>query len=161
MPPLKSFKELANDSGSCWQGSAGTGVTAGCRDSLVGLHACSSAASTCGLFLPCKSKKITKTFFRVRFLWQFFFFLLKYFYMCSLTWHRLRSWFLFGMKSPRGSNPERNKKQGGRYLCCLGHGVNSRKLALLQLVFTSPILPSSFPPWAVGQAKDQILFFKT
>lgn len=102
MPPLKSFKELANDSGSCWQGSAGTGVTAGCRDSLVGLHACSSAASTCGLFLPCKSKKITKTFFRVRFLWQFFFFFVKVFlhvqpYLTSVTilisfWNEISSW---------------------------------------------------------------------
>lgn len=79
MPPLKSFTELASDSDSCWQGCAGTGVTVGCTDSLVGLHTHSLGASTCCFLLACLKKKnknkktrtpTTKkpqTYFRVRF----------------------------------------------------------------------------------------------
>lgn len=46
------------------------------------------------------------------------------------------------MKSPHGYDPERKKNQGQEYLGCQGHGVSSRKLALLQLAFSSPTLPS-------------------
>lgn len=137
--PSKSFKQLASDSGSCWQGSAGTGATVGCTDSLVGLHARSSAASTWSLFLPRKNK--TPTFSRVRFLWN-------YYYVCV---SHVQSYLLGDISS----NPDfflkwnllmdmiqKETARRGEYLGCLRHGVNSRKLALLQLVFTNPTLPS-------------------
>lgn len=82
--PLKSFKQLASDSGSCWQGSAGTGVTVGCTDSLVGLHACSSGAGACSLFLPCKNKFKNPPLSRDRYLWDYFFFR-KYFTCAVLS----------------------------------------------------------------------------
>lgn len=73
---------------------------------------------------------------------------LKYFTCAVLSdgWHPLQSWFLFEMKSPHGYDPERNKNQGQEYLGCQGHGVSSRELALLQLVFSSPTLPSFLEP---------------
>lgn len=146
MPPLKSFKELASDSDSCWQGSAGTGVTVGCTDSLVGLHAHSLGASTCCLFLPWKKKN--KKTHKAPGLGSRFWGFLKYFTCAVLSdgWHPLQSWFLFEMKSPHGYDPERNKNQGQEYLGCQGHGVSSRELALLQLVFSSPTLPSFLEP---------------